>query len=250
MRVDHIDRVIRDADLETLAALTDPALLWAGTPGQVLEGLAVALRHTLGVNAKTRGWFSVSHGLEFNRTGLRTRNGAEIGLLTRYFDAHWDRCEPVGFVTSEEQPAWFDDAPALPWAQPQVFDPSIPIELGSRHHLVEAHPERWLPLNPEQVRWRLGAGMKELRSLLKHDSDCVGSYWYQPDQGPGYWSFGAPLAPDRSHPVAAVLRPDPARGVYRLITVLPLHTAFWNVASTGQTPPAWMNPSPDLPLAA
>lgn len=248
MKPRHVHRVVRDLDLDELLDTLHPDLIGPQSPNDLHHGVGQAVRHALRVNATGSGWLRVSVASEFNPTGLRDTHGHRMGLLTSYVPGQWDRHEDPVLVTEQEHPDLFRQRPEPAWGVRPPFPAGEPIRAPHLAHLL-AHPQRWPGYDPSQVRARLPRAISEMTRELR-PWDVGGYYYLDPaNRARSGWCWVAPLWLGRSDAaIPAVLRPG-AHGL-DLITVLPRHDAFWNVACTGRQPPAWLHDRDVSPATA
>lgn len=243
MRTAHVDRVVRDLDVDELVDLVHPSLVRDETWEHVERGLSQAVRHVLHVNAVGSGWLRVDAETEFNPLGLRGADGRRLGLLTRYVPGHWDRHVDPGLILGGDEPVLFMQRPDPAWSARPSFPQSASIRVPNPRHLL-AHPQRWLGYSMPQVRARMHRVVREMTHEVRAEE--LGGYYYldPANRARSGWCWVAPLRLGRRDPaIPAVLRPV-ADGL-DLVTVLGRHEAFWNVAATGQVPPLWLRASGD-----
>ena len=212
MKRGHVDRIVRDLDVDELVGLLHPALVGLAPPQDVEHGVRRAVRHALTVNALRSGWVPVTDESEFNPLGLLDAAGHRLGLLTRKVRGHWDRQEDPVLVTEDEEPALFRRRPEPAWGSQPPFPASAPIRTPDQRHLF-AHPERWPGYTGAQVRARLRRAIREMEHDLRPQD--LGAYYYldSADQTRSGWCWVAPLRLGRSDtaiPAVSATRPSGA----------------------------------------
>ena len=240
----HIHRLLEDvgdvAAWGQLAGLVDPSLLRREAESDQVLGLRQVLGHTLRGTILTRASDRMLQG-ELLPTSLTTSDGARIGVLTTYLDGHYSRHDFDDFVTSQEFPEIDDTGRLLPWERTvPKFDRSAPVDVRFHRHLLD-HPDRFGSSPLEDARRRLPVALRCMRWRLQHCDTKIGAYWYEGN--PAGWAYVAPLVVTGGPLLAAVLS---RKGVgdsngYCVPTVLSAHDAFWNIVSTGQVPPTWLD---------
>ncbi|MEI7054205.1 hypothetical protein WBG06_00185 [Nocardioides sp. CCNWLW239] len=225
------------ADLvEWLADLVDPALLRQESPKAQLQGLRSAVVHRIGVNEES-ALLHFSDGLEHNPLPLRDADGLRIVLVTsRGEDLAVDDVEFVDWSRDEDCQRC---RTALQSWVPPAFDPGARITSVGGLHIAYDHADR-AGMEPAAILARLRPAVAEANAALgSWDAATVGAYWYPATDT---WAHVVPLGLNRDRdPVAGVLIRHPDG--YHLVTILTRRTAFWNVASIGQIPPAWLDGS-------
>lgn len=208
----------------------------------VLDGLKGSLAHRLARNAELR--LAHMHGDDcHDPIPMRAKCGTTLIFISRRVRcALGDRAELV-YVRRADSCATCRAALAR-WGAP-----SLPEKLwrpGSLPHIADDHPERLGVLTPTQVRSRLSSALREARDYVESNPSLVSAYWYP---GTKEWAWVVPIRLIAGGPpLAGVLNERQHR--LELVTLLPLREAFWNIASLGQTPPAWLNGEPPIHGAA
>lgn len=223
------------ADLvEWLADLVDPRLLRQESAKARLQGLRSAVVHRIGVN-EASALLHFREELEHNPLPLHDPGGLRLVLVT-------SRGEDLA-VDDVEFVDWSRDDDCLrcrtaleSWTAP-AFDRRARITAVGGLHIAYDHADR-AGMEPAAVLARLRPAVAEANVALgSWDEATVGAYWYP---ATGTWAHVVPLALDPGRdPVAGVLIRHPDG--YHLVTILTRRTAFWNVASIGQVPPAWLD---------
>ena len=220
--------------VEWLADLVDPALLRQESPKARLQGLRSAVVHRIGVN-EASALLHFRDGLEHNPLPLRDQDGLRLVLVT-------SRGEDLA-VDDVEFADWSRDddcqrcRTALESWAPPAFDNGSRITSVGGLHIAYDHADR-AGMEPEELLVRLRPAVAEANAALgSWDAATVGAYWYPASET---WAHVIPLTLDRQRdPVAGVLTRHPDG--YHLVTILTRRTAFWNVVSVGQVPPAWLD---------
>lgn len=221
-----------------LRRITDQRLIRREPEPEVRAGLTQLVTYTVEVSLARL--CDVRVGDEnVHPSSLRTRSGERLAVRTRW---RGDGIDVVGMIHESEQPQTFRGLNQLPWEQRERFDPRRLIAATGSRHLLD-HPERYGgPVSHAVVC----TAISKMKDLVLSGEVQVSRYWYEPARS---WCFVAPLVVPNCNPLAAVL--VAGRDTYDIVTVLPLHETFWNVATVGLAPPAWLNrPAADLPLAA
>lgn len=239
MKRSNVDRFVLE-NIDRIADCLSHEQLRHETRSSQLDGLTSAIRHRLTVNNERRLWHRVDN-VEHNALLMRDRQDRRIVLVTEYVDSYFGGYVDLVDVTPADA-CEVCESVADGWIPPH-FDPSARIVRLDARHIADDHPERLGGLDPMQARARVHAAVRELEQSLKtFDASSVGSYWFPRSAS---WCFVVPLHLDLlSDPLAAVLVPE-ADG-YRVRTVISRRAAFWNIASLGMRPPAWLD-GPDQP---
>ncbi|MGH3349180.1 MAG: hypothetical protein ACRDPS_00835 [Nocardioides sp.] len=238
------ERLLTDELVEWLADLVDPALIRRESPKAQREGLAAAVIHRVGVN-EAFGLLHFRDGLEHNPLPLRDPDGLRLVLVT-------SRGEDLA-VDDVEFADWSRDddcqrcrTALISW-EPPPFDPTSRITSVGALHIAYDHANR-AGMTPERVLVRLRPAVAEANEALgswvatgSSSGAVVGAYWHPATET---WAQVIPLrlAPE-GEPVAGVLTKHPDG--YHLVTILTRRTAFWNIASVGRVPPAWLDGAVD-----
>ncbi|MFD7078317.1 hypothetical protein ACFV9G_29185 [Nocardioides sp. NPDC059952] len=228
------ERLLDDELVEWLADLVDPALVRRESPKAQLQGLGVAVIHRIGVN-ETFGLLHFRDGLEHNPLPLRDPEGLRIVLVTsRGEDLTVDDVEFVDWSRDDD---CLRCRTVLSGWEPPPLDPTATITSVGSLHIAYDHADR-AGMTPEQVLARLRPAVAEANvALASWDGASVGAYWYPATET---WAHVVPLRLDpAAEPVAGVLVRHPDG--YHLVTILTRRTAFWNLVSVGQVPPAWLD---------
>ena len=208
----------------------------------------MAVGHRVGVN-EAFGLLHFRDELEHNPLPLRDPDGLRLVLVT-------SRGEDLA-VDDVEFADWSRDddcqrcRTALASWEPPPFDPTSSITSVGALHIAYDHSNR-AGMTPEQVLGRLRPAVAEANASLgswvstgstKGTTGVVGAYWHPTTET---WAHVIPLALNpKAEPVAGVLTKHPDG--YHLVTILTRRTAFWNIASIGQVPPAWLDGSANTP---
>jgi len=191
------------------------------------------------MNARICGWHRVGW-LEHNPTSLQTRSRQRVAIVSEYvpsmFGGYSTYC---GVILSSECPQCA--VSSLPWETgTPTFDPARDVRIGSWRHIIDDHLDRFAGATSPQVRARFKRALEESLALVQTRAGEVASYWYQ--RG-GHACYVIPLRLGGEwEPVAAVL--NRMGDHYVVVTILPRHEAFWNVATTGYVPPDWLDETP------
>lgn len=228
------ERLLTVELVEWLADLVDPALLRQESPRALLQGLRSAIVHRIGVNEDS-ALLHFRDGLEHNPLPLRDHDGLRLVLVT-------SRGEDLA-VDDVEFADWSRDddcqrcRTALESWAPPAFDRGARITSVGGLHIAYDHADR-AGMEPEELLARLRPAVAEANAALgSWDASTVGAYWHPATET---WAHVIPLTLDRERdPVASVLTRHPDG--YHLVTILTRRTAFWNVVSVGQVPPAWLD---------
>ena len=242
MLVAEAERLLTDELVEWLADLVDPALIRGESPRARRQGLASAIVHRIGVN-ETFGLLHFRDGLEHNPLPLRDPDGLRLVLVTsRGEDLGLDDVEFVDWSRDDD---CLRCRTALESWEPPAFAGTLRITSVGGLHIAYDHADR-AGMTPEEVLSRLRPAVAEANAeLASWDGATVGAYWYPATET---WAHVIPLSLDpAAEPVAGVLIQHPDG--YHLVTILTRRTAFWNLVSVGQMPPAWLdNPVRDDPV--
>ncbi|GGU15197.1 hypothetical protein [Nocardioides albus] len=236
------ERLLTVELVEWLADLVDPALLRRESTKAQLQGLRSTVVHRIGVN-EASALLHFSDGLEHNPLPLRDPDGLRIVLVT-------SRGEDLA-VDDVEFSDWSRDddcqrcRTALESWAPPTFDTTSRITSVGALHIAYDNAGR-VGMESEELLARLRPAVTRANVALgSWDASTVGAYWHP---GTETWAHVIPLTLDpKREPVAGVLVRHPDG--YHLVTILTRRTAFWNVASIGQVPPAWLDgPADGHPL--
>lgn len=159
------------------------------------------------------------------------------GSLPVAFRSRWrgSRLEVTGVVREDECSTNLSELGPLPWKGRPHFEPRRHLSPHFTGHLLD-HPKSFGgPVTEEMIR----KGLSHMGELVASRRVEVSRYWYADTRS---WCFVAPLSIPGRDTVASVLVPRADR--YDVVTVLPLHEAFWNVATVGLAPPTWLNGTP------
>ncbi|GGR53171.1 hypothetical protein J2S40_001434 [Nocardioides luteus] len=228
------ERLLTPDLVEWLADLVDPALLRKESPKAQLQGLTSAVVHRVGVN-ETFGLLHFREELEHNPLPLRDPDGLRLVLVTsRGEDLAVDDVEFVDWSRDDDCQRC---RTALESWTPPAFDRSARITSVGALHIAYDNAGRAGIRSAELLARLRPAVARANADLDSWDSETVGAYWHPTTES---WAHVVPLAldPERG-PVAGVLTRHPDG--YHLVTILTRRTAFWNVASVGQVPPAWLD---------
>jgi hypothetical protein len=239
--VAEAERLLTDDLVEWLADLVDPALVRCESPKARRQGMVAAVVHRIGVN-ETFGLLHFRDGLEHNPLPLRDPEGLRLVLVTsRGEDLALDDVEFVDWSRDDDCQRC---RTALESWEPPAFDRGSRITSVGALHIAYDHSDR-AGMTAKEVLARLRPAVAEANAALSSwDSATVGAYWYPATET---WAHVVPLHLDPvADPVAGVLIRHPDG--YHLVTILTRRTAFWNLVSVGQVPPAWLdNPALDDP---
>lgn len=239
MLIAEAERLLTDDLVEWLADLVDPALVRRESPTARLQGLASAVIHRIGVH-ETFGLLHFRDGLEHNPLPLRDPDGLRLVLVTsRGEDLVVDDIEFVDWSRDDD---CLRCRTALENWEPPALDAASRITSVGGLHIAYDHADR-ARMTAAEVLSRLRPAVAEANAALgSWDRATVGAYWYPATQT---WAHVIPLRLDpAAEPVAGVLVQHPDG--YHLVTILTRRTAFWNLVSVGQVPPAWL----DNPVSA
>ena len=242
MRWCHVARLVEDVPKGELAALMSRGLLRDEPQVDQFLGLSQVLGHTFRAAVRS-GSFRRLGGEVLLPTSLRTTDGARIGVVACHEMGvgRWDRHEFAGFsLEGEDDGDLWEEVERLPWEREATPDPGSTLTgpLWSQHLL--AHPERLPGLDLQTAERRVRAALKVLARGGRAEERRLAPFWFEDRGRYRGWHYAAPLEVHGTHPLAAVLSPD-SGGSLRVTTILPRHEAYWNVASTGRTPPSWLN---------
>lgn len=241
MLVAEAERLLTDDLVEWLADLVDPALVRCESPRARRQGMVGAVVHRIGVN-EAFGLLHFRDGLEHNPLPLRDPDGLRLVLVTsRGEDLALDDVEFVDWSRDDDCQRC---RTALESWEPPGFDRGSRITSVGALHIAYDHSDR-AGMTAKEVLARLRPAVAEANGALSAwDGATVGAYWYPATET---WAYVIPLRLDpAADPVAGVLIRHPDG--YHLVTILTRRTAFWNLVSVGQVPPAWLdNPALDNP---
>lgn len=234
MLVAEAERLLTDDLVEWLADLVDPALVRCESPRARRQGMVGAVVHRIGVN-EAFGLLHFRDGLEHNPLPLRDPDGLRLVLVTsRGEDLALDDVEFVDWSRDDDCQRC---RTALESWEPPGFDRGSRITSVGALHIAYDHSDR-AGMTAKEVLARLRPAVAEANGALSAwDGATVGAYWYPATET---WAYVIPLRLDpAADPVAGVLIRHPDG--YHLVTILTRRTAFWNLVSVGQVPPAWLD---------
>lgn len=241
MLVAEAERLLTDDLVEWLADLVDPALVRCESTRARRQGMVGAVVHRIGVN-EAFGLLHFRDGLEHNPLPLRDPDGLRLVLVTsRGEDLALDDVEFVDWSRDDDCQRC---RTALESWEPPGLDRGSRITSVGALHIAYDHSDR-AGMTAKEVLARLRPAVAEANGALSAwDGATVGAYWYPATET---WAYVIPLLLDpAADPVAGVLIRHPDG--YHLVTILTRRTAFWNLVSVGQVPPAWLdNPALDNP---
>lgn len=230
----NVTRFVESLDVDALLTFVSSRYIRAEPRAEAYHGVTSLVTHTLHMNAETRGWHRIG-SLEHNPTSLLTEAGHRVAIVSEFIPSLFGGYTVYAGLVAE--PGCTECADRhLSWESTAAFEPALDVRIGSFRHLVEDHLDRYAGASSAQARARFSRALHESLLLVRAGGVEVASYWYR--RG-GNHCHVIPLQLGAEwEPVAAVLNRDGDE--YVVVTTLSLHDAFWNVATTGQVPPTWL----------
>lgn len=229
-----VSRFVESLDVDALLRVVSTRYVRAEPRAEVYDGVTSLVTHTLHMNAETRGWHRIGR-LEHNPTSLLTEAGHRIAIVSEFVPSHFGGYTVyAGLVAEPECTECANSHP--PWESTAAFDPALDVGVGSFRHLIDDHLDRYAGASLAQARARFSRALDESLLLVRTGRVDTATYWYR--RGAHHCHVIPLRLGAEWEQVAAVLNREGAE--YVVVTTLSLHDAFWNVATTGQVPPPWL----------